>query len=53
MLIIGVQGFAKEVLEVFHQLENLDHIAFYDDINSYQDVFLYQKFPILKNENEV
>ena len=53
MLIVGASGFAKEILEIFHQLGELDNIAFYDDINIYQNAFMYKKFPILKNKNEV
>lgn len=49
MLIIGAKGFAKEVLEVFHQLNQLDNIAFYDDVNPDIGEFLYGKFPILNN----
>jgi sugar O-acyltransferase (sialic acid O-acetyltransferase NeuD family) len=52
MLIIGAKGFAKEVLEIFHQLNQLDSIAFYDDINPDIPKFLYEGFPILKNEEE-
>ena len=50
MLIIGAKGFAKEVLEVLHQL---DKIAFYDDVNDDVGGLLYGKFPILKDKNEV
>jgi sugar O-acyltransferase (sialic acid O-acetyltransferase NeuD family) len=53
MLIIGAKGFAKEVLEVFHQLKQLEKIAFYDDITNDIGELLYDTFPILKNENEV
>jgi sugar O-acyltransferase (sialic acid O-acetyltransferase NeuD family) len=49
MLIIGAKGFAKEVLEVFYQLNQLDNIAFYDDVNADGGDFLFGKFPILKN----
>jgi sugar O-acyltransferase (sialic acid O-acetyltransferase NeuD family) len=52
MLIIGAKGFAKEVLEVFHQLKQLKNIAFYDDVNTDIGDLLYDTFPILKNENE-
>ena len=48
MLIIGAKGFAKEVLEIFHQLNQLDTIAFYDDVNPGIGEFLYEAFPILK-----
>ncbi|PWA03892.1 acetyltransferase [Flavobacterium psychrotolerans] len=53
MLIIGAKGFAKEVLEVFHQLKKVDKVAFYDDVNTDIGDFLYDIFPILKNEAQV
>lgn len=53
MLIIGAKGLAKEVLEVFHQLKQLDKIAFYDDVNQDIGEFMYDTFPILKTEIEV
>jgi len=53
MLIIGAKGFAKEVLQVFHDLELLDNLAFYDDISTDIGKLLFDKFPILRNENEV
>lgn len=52
MLIIGAKGFAKEVLEVLHQNNQTENIAFYDDVNHDIGDFLYNKFPILKNENQ-
>lgn len=52
MIIIGAKGFAKEVLEVLHQLNHIKNIAFYDDVNEIGDT-LYDSFPILKNENQV
>ena len=53
MLVVGAKGFAKEVLEVLSQLNNLDNIAFYDDVNLDIGDYLYNKFPILKNEGQV
>jgi sugar O-acyltransferase (sialic acid O-acetyltransferase NeuD family) len=53
MLIIGAKGFAKEVLEVLHQLNQTENLAFYDDVNQDIGDYLYDKFPILKNENQV
>ena len=53
MLIIGAKGFAKEVLEIFHQLGQTDNIAFYDDVNKDIDGLLFNRFPVLKNEEEV
>ena len=52
MIIIGAKGFAKEVLEVLQQLNSLQNVAFYDDVNEIGDT-LYGAFPILKNENQV
>ncbi|MWB94783.1 hexapeptide transferase [Flavobacterium sp. GA093] len=53
MLIIGAKGFAKEILEIFKQSNQLDSIAFYDDINLQIDDYLYNQFRILKNEEQV
>jgi sugar O-acyltransferase (sialic acid O-acetyltransferase NeuD family) len=53
MLIIGAKGFAKEVLEVFHQLKQINNIAFYDDVNANIGELFLDFFPILKNEKEV
>lgn len=49
MLIIGAKGFAKEVLEVVHQLNQLDNLVFYDDVNNNVPEKLFNQFPILKN----
>jgi len=53
MLIIGAKGFAKEVLEIFQQLNHIENIFFYDDVNEDIGDFIYNKFPILKNEDDV
>lgn len=53
MLIIGAKGFAKEVLQVFHDNGYSDKIAFYDDINNDVKGLLFDQFPILKNEEQV
>lgn len=53
MLIIGAKGFAKEVLEVFHQLNQTVGLAFFDDVNHDIGDFLFDIFPILKTEQEV
>lgn len=53
MLIVGAKGFAKEVLEIFYQLGNIDNIAFYDDINSYTPPYLFNTFSILRDTEEV
>ena len=48
MLIVGAKGFAKEVLEVVRQLDELADLVFYDDINDDLQGTLFGKFPILK-----
>ena len=47
MLIIGAKGFAKEVLEICHQNDDLKNLAFYDDLNVDFAGKLYGTFPIL------
>ncbi|BFM42282.1 hypothetical protein CFS9_09230 [Flavobacterium sp. CFS9] len=53
MLIVGAKGFAKEVLEVVYQLDQLEDLVFYDDVNVDIKGTLYNKFTILKNTEEV
>ncbi|WP_316632862.1 acetyltransferase [uncultured Flavobacterium sp.] len=53
MLIVGAKGFAKEVLEVLHQLNQLENLFFFDDVNDDIKENLLDKFPILKTSQEV
>jgi sugar O-acyltransferase (sialic acid O-acetyltransferase NeuD family) len=53
MLIVGAKGFAKEVLEICHQLNKLDNLVFFDDVNNDVPKKLYDKFPVLKSKEEV
>lgn len=52
MLIVGAKGFAKEVLEVIHQMNQLENLIFFDDVNDDIKGSLYGKFPILKTMKE-
>lgn len=53
MLIIGAKGFAKEILEIFHQKEQDEKLYFYDDISlDIPTTKLFDKYPILKSEKE-
>jgi sugar O-acyltransferase (sialic acid O-acetyltransferase NeuD family) len=52
MLVIGAKGFAKEVLQILHQKNELENLAFYDDVTLDIGTHLYSKFPILKNKKE-
>lgn len=52
MLIVGAKGFAKEVLEVLHQLNQTENLVFYDDLNNDIPEVLFNKFPVLKSIQE-
>jgi len=52
MLIIGAKGFAKEVLEVVLQLNQLENLVFYDDVNIEVSEKLFGQFPILRTKQE-
>lgn len=52
MLIIGAKGFAKDILEVMRQNNELDQLFFYDDLNSEIEDKLFGEFPILKSIEE-
>ena len=53
MLVVGAKGFAKEVLEILNQLNQLENLVFFDDINNDIPDKLYNKFPILRSIDEV
>lgn len=48
MLIVGAKGFAKEVLEVVHQLNDLENLVFFDDVSEDVPERLFEKFPVLR-----
>lgn len=52
MLIVGAKGFAKEVLEVVHQLKQLENLVFYDDVNNDVPEKLFGQFPVLRTTQE-
>jgi len=52
MIIVGAGGFAKEVLEVFHE-GPIEKIAFYDDVNPDIGEHLYGRFPVLRTQGDV
>ena len=53
MLIIGAKGLAKEVLQIFHQQNELANLFFYDDLSADLPDLLYGKFAILRNMEQV
>ncbi len=50
MIIIGAKGFAKEILEIIYQKEQIHNLCFYDDVNIGNNK-LYD-FPILKTKQD-
>lgn len=52
MLIVGAKGFAKEVLEVVHQLKQLENLVLYDDVNEDAPQKLFGRFPVLRTIQE-
>lgn len=53
MLIIGAKGFAKEVLEILFQDNNVDDVAFFDNVNKDIENTLFNKFKVLKSDAQV
>lgn len=49
MLIIGARGFAKELLDVFIDLKMDEELCFYDDVNQYENAYLFEKYPLLNS----
>ncbi len=49
MLIIGAKGHAREVLEIFHQRNEIENLCFFDDVTLDMTNLLYGKFTILKD----
>jgi hypothetical protein len=53
MIVVGAKGFAKEVLEILHQLGQTENLAFFDDVSDDLPEMLFNCFRILKNETQV
>src|SRR5690554_213116 len=49
MLVIGAKGFAKEVLEVLHQNNQLHDLCFFDDVNENIGEYFCNIYPIIKS----
>ncbi len=52
MLIIGAKGLAGELLEIVHQKDVLSNLAFYDDVSTNIGTHLFDKFPVLRTEEQ-
>jgi len=53
MLIIGAKGFAKEILQIFSQLDKLTDLFFFDNVTEALPDKLYDQFEILKDFDQV
>ena len=53
MVIIGAKGFAKEVLEIFSQRQELTNLFFFDNVSQDVPGKLYGQFPVLRTVDEV
>lgn len=52
MLIIGAKGLAKEILMVLEHANTIKDLVFYDDVSKYVPSLLYDKYPVLRSEEE-
>jgi sugar O-acyltransferase (sialic acid O-acetyltransferase NeuD family) len=53
MIIIGAGGFAKELLEICHQLGRTENLVFFDNVSTDLPKLLFGQFPILRSESEL
>ncbi|NBU47296.1 MAG: acetyltransferase [Flavobacteriales bacterium] len=53
MIIIGAKGFAKELLEVCHQLGRTENLVFFDNVSTDLPEQLFGQFPILRTAEDV
>jgi sugar O-acyltransferase (sialic acid O-acetyltransferase NeuD family) len=53
MVIVGAKGFAKEVLEIFSQRDELNNLFFFDNLSTDLPDKLYGRFPVLRTIGEV
>jgi len=52
ILVVGVKGFAKELLETVIQNDLKAEITFYDDVSDDLPERLFERFPIIRSEQE-
>jgi sugar O-acyltransferase (sialic acid O-acetyltransferase NeuD family) len=53
MVIIGAKGLAKELLQIVEDSNNAKNLVFFDDINLDEPTLLYNKYSVLRTEEEV
>ncbi|MBD1420791.1 acetyltransferase [Sphingobacterium chuzhouense] len=52
MVIIGAGGFAKEVLHIVSQIEQDEHIVFFDNTITSPE-YVLDKYPVLRSDNDL
>jgi sugar O-acyltransferase (sialic acid O-acetyltransferase NeuD family) len=53
MIVVGAKGFAKEVLEILHQLNQTENLVFFDNVSNDLPELLFNRFRIIRTEKEV
>ena len=53
MIVAGALGHAKEIAGLFSDLKRTDRLFFFDDVMANPDKFLFNRFPILRSDDEV
>jgi sugar O-acyltransferase (sialic acid O-acetyltransferase NeuD family) len=53
MIVVGAKGLAKEVLQILEENGEVENLAFFDNVNLDIPQKLYDKYPILKSDEEV
>lgn len=49
MLIVGAKGFAIEVLEVLNQNNQIENIAFFDNVSTDMPELIFNEFPLIRS----
>jgi len=53
VLIIGAKGHAREILDILEKQNKAEEIYFYDDISIDIPYFLFNKYPIIRNSEDI
>ncbi|MFD0933338.1 acetyltransferase [Psychroflexus salinarum] len=53
MIVVGAKGLAKEILQILEENDEVENLAFFDDVNLDMPKKLYDIYPILKTDREI
>jgi sugar O-acyltransferase (sialic acid O-acetyltransferase NeuD family) len=53
MIVVGAKGFAKEILELLYKRNELENVAFFDNISTDISDTIFDRFPVLRTNEEV